>query len=682
LALALFASNPLEARISRNLAADIRVGYSSTEQDSNSQENVDQEYNLSWQKHILRELVAKSAVRYYNFGASQNVGGNSWRSELQPSAEIIWNQSWFGVSAQGMRRDSKSNDRSSHLINESAGIAFRSQVARYPWVKARLQQENLYNRANLGDRDTRDRLASVGVGYNSLGSSVAYDYSHKNTLNRSQSVEQSSDVHVVQLDHMQTFGGGKIRSSVSYDFSYKAETDRNLAFDPFAREIPVFLGLFASDATPDIGGLDTAAALIDGNIEQPALPLIEIGGNRVNQNVGVDVGFSREVSILYVYTDRPSGNNVRWSVYQSGDNTIWEPVSDVVSNFSTGFSRYEISFPAAEARYIKAVNNGLNEVDSVYVTEVAALLRVADTGVSKRDQRVHLASLNNSFILAEDWSANANLSLRRDGGGTLSQGRDETYYSFGVRNQLRPTIAHNARLQVGFIDYESSRVDVDKIVSANYDIQYHPLQTLEFSLSLIHRDSYIESVKSQELNYAVARMRGDLLPRLAISNEFTGGRNTLMQSNTGFDTWSYRSGLIGRATSKLDVSASYFHQRVRDLAEVLRVKNQYDLTVGYLVTDNIQVRGNVNLTKDDRTQYVSQDYSFSWQVSKKLSAGAAISLSDYENGVDSRSEHYSAQLEYSLTGRTVLSGSYSENDLESAGGNSNRSVRVGIRTGL
>ncbi|MGB5105961.1 MAG: hypothetical protein WBP42_04515, partial [Candidatus Zixiibacteriota bacterium] len=259
---------------------------------------------------------------------------------------------------------------------------------------------------------------------------------------------------------------------------------------------------------------------------------------------------------------------------------------------------------------------------------------------------------------------------------------DETYYSFGVRNQLRPTIAHNARLQVGFIDYESSRVDVDKIVSANYDIQYHPLQTLEFSLSLIHRDSYIESVKSQELNYAVARMRGDLLPRLAISNEFTGGRNTLMQSNTGFDTWSYRSGLIGRATSKLDVSASYFHQRVRDLAEVLRVKNQYDLTVGYLVTDNIQVRGNVNLTKDDRTQYVSQDYSFSWQVSKKLSAGAAISLSDYENGVDSRSEHYSAQLEYSLTGRTVLSGSYSENDLESAGGNSNRSVRVGIRTGL
>ncbi len=232
-----------DARISNNVNADIRVGYSTVDQENNTQESVDQEYNLNWQKSIIRNLLAKSTIRYFNYGSSQTTGGNSWRSELQPSGEISWNSKVLAVSLLGMRRDSKSNDLSTRLISESAGISLRTQVVRYPWLRMRLQHDNLYNKANPSDRDTRERFASVGVGYNSTTSSIMYNFSHKQSNNRSQHLEQRSNFHVFQIDHLRTFADGKIRSTISYNFNYKYEQDKNLTVDAFVRTIPLLYGL-------------------------------------------------------------------------------------------------------------------------------------------------------------------------------------------------------------------------------------------------------------------------------------------------------------------------------------------------------------------------------------------------------------------------------------------------------
>lgn len=677
-----FASTPLTARISNNLTAEMRLGYSLSEQDSASQENVDQEYVLNWQKRILRDLSSSASLRYFNFGGSETVGANSWRSEFQPSAEIHWNGRGLSASLQGIRRDTKSNDQSSRLISESTGMSITSQMVGYPWIRARAQQDLLYNKANLADRDTRDRSAGAGVGYSTKSTSVNYSYSYRTTLDRAQQVEQSNNAHEVRFDHSSLFYEGKIRSTVSYGLTYRRDSDRNLAFDPFPREIPLFLGLYSSDATPDIGTLDTVNTLIDGNRTLPAIPLIDIGDNKVNQNIGADLGYLREVEVLYVYTDKPSGNNVRWDVYRSGDNTIWEAVAGATSTYSPGFSRYEISFPQVQARYIKALNKGLNENDTVYVTEFTAMVRVNESGTMSRNQTIQTANLTNNFQLSQRWSALAGISLRRDAGGLSNRGRDETHYLLNLNNQLTGHITHSARLQLGFIGFESSHVDVDKIFSSDYSIQYKPLQTLEFSLSLIHRDNYIGQMKSQEINYGLARIRGTLLPRLETMQELSGGRNTSMSGNTGFDSWSYRSNLIGRVTSKLEMTAGYFHQRIRDLNGFERSKNQYDFSFGYLVTSSIQTRGNLNLTKDGQTRYFNQDYSISWVLSPKISTSGTVSITEYQNGTSSRSERYSAQVEYSLSRRTFLSGSYSENDLPASSGISGRSVRVGLRTGL
>lgn len=677
-----FGSTPLAARISNNLTAEMRLGYSLSELDSASQENVDQEYVLNWQKRFIRELMASASVRYFNYGSNETIGANSWRSELQPSGELHWNRKGLNTLVQGFRRDSKSNDRTTNVINESFGISMASQAVGYPWIRARVQQDNLYNKADLTDRDTRDRYAGLGVGYNTNLSSAAYSFSYRNTLDRAQQVSHKNNSHDVRLDHTRLFRQGKIRSTFSYSISYKSESDKSLSSESFSRDIPLFLGLYNNDATPDIGELDTVTTLIDGNRTIPATPVIDIGDNRVNQNIGGDLGYLRRVDILYVYTDRPSGNSVRWEVYKSDDNSIWVPVAGAVSSFSPGFSRYEISFPQTEARYIKTLNKGLNEVDSVYVTEFAATERIETAGTIRQNQTVHLVNSTNNFQLAQNWSLMAGLSLRRDGGGLSGRGRDETYYLMNLNNQLTQKITQSVHVQLGFIGYESSRVDVDKVFSSDYSIQYKPLQTLEFSLSLIHRDNYIASMKSQEINFGLVRVRGRLLPRLETRQELSGGRNTSMSGNTAFDSWSYRSDLTGRVTEKLDITAGYSHQEIRDKRGNDRRKDQYDFYFGYAITANISTRGSLNLTKDGSTRYVSHDFSINWALSPKLSTSGTVSITEYTNGPSTRSERYSAQVEYSFSRRTFLSGSYSENDLPASAGSSGRSVRVGIRTGL
>jgi hypothetical protein len=132
----------------------------------------------------------------------------------------------------------------------------------------------------------------------------------------------------------------------------------------------------------------------------------------------------------------------------------------------------------------------------------------------------------------------------------------------------------------------------------------------------------------------------------------------------------------------MDFSAAFLHQEAKNLIAAKRIKNQYLGDLGWALTRAIQLRASVDYTEDDRTRYFSQDYSITWTISSKLTSGAALNISDYQNGVDNRSERLSAQVEYLLSQRTALSAGFGETDFTRSGGGLTRSFRVGLRTGL
>jgi hypothetical protein len=225
------------------------------------------------------------------------------------------------------------------------------------------------------------------------------------------------------------------------------------------------------------------------------------------------------------------------------------------------------------------------------------------------------------------------------------------------------------RYELALTDFGKPSSDIDKSSSFSYDLQYRPLETLAFLLSMASRHSYIRSMKAQELNNASARATGDPLARLHLSTELGWSRNNLYLSGLRYDTWVYNISMNGTVYRRLDAGISYVYQRTAAAGkENDRAKNQYAVNFNLRPTGNLMLQGSASLVNDFGRRNLAQDYVLSWTASSKLSASASASLTGLEGG--SRSDRYSAQLQYSLTPRSSLVVSYSQYDLSSASGSS------------
>jgi hypothetical protein len=667
--------------LSNNLTGSFELSGVNSQSDTLHEQSLNQQYALYWQKSLTPYVIARSSLTYYNFGLNQNIGANSWRKEFSPAAELFWKHPYFSLGVTGQRRNSSSNDRQTDLTTDFFTGILRTRMAKYPYVDARFQRGDVYSTRNRSDRNTREISLSAGTGYTTQRSSIAYTFSRRNSENRNDHRKQIDHQHSLRLDHSQTVSKDAVRISAGYRLEYHQQSDIAPATGSLPREIPELLGLYANDATPDLSTLDTIPSLVDRVLTQSTSPPIDIGNGNVNWNLGVDLGFTRSVSRVYIYTDVPSGNSVRWQVYKSPDNIVWDQVASASSRYSVGFSRYEISFSEDTTRYIKVMNSGLNEVASVFVTEIEALIDIGNQSEIRRHQTTHLATLGNSFRFSPKWTSSVDIYLRRESGGSLAALRNETNYVLSTRYKVSSTFQSGLRYELGLTAFGNSSSDIDKTSSVSYDLRYNPLETLAFLLSMASRHSYIKSMKTQELNNAVARVTGDPLVSLHAATEFGWSRNNLYQGNLRYDAWSYRLAMNGGVFQSLDAGITYLYQRTTDArGSIARSKSQYSANATYRLTDNILIQGNVDLVNDFHNRLLSQEYLLSWSASTKLSISASTSLTQIKS--NSHSNRYNAQLQYYITSRSALTVSYSEYDLSTVSGGRTAALQVGFRTGF
>jgi hypothetical protein len=679
--LLIFMTTVIPAALSNNLTGSLELSGVNSLSDTLHEQSLNQQYALYWQRSLTPYVFARSSLNYFNYGLNQNIGPNSWRKEFSPAAELHWKHPHFSLGATAQRRKSSSNDFQTDLTTDFLTTSFRTKLAKYPFVDAQFQQGNIYSTSNRSDRDTRDRAWLATTGYSLRNSSVTYWFVHRNAENRVDRRRQLNYQHSLRLNQSLRAGKDIYTVSAAYRLDYRSQSDISPATESLPREIPELVGLYANDATPDLSSLDTIPSLFDGILTQSTSPQIDIGNGNINWNIGADLGFTRSVSRVYVYTDRPSGNGVRWQVYKSSDNIVWDQVASASSRYSIGFSRYEISFPMDTTRYVKVVNSGLNEVASVFVTEIEALIDIGNQSEIRRHQTTHLATLSNSFRLTSKWTSSADISLRRESGSSLAALRSETNYGLSTRYRMSAALQSGIRYELALTDFGKRSSDIDKTSSVSYDLRYNPLESLAFLLSMASRHSYIRSMKAQELNNANARATGDPLARLHLSTELGWSRNNLYLSGLRYDTWVYNISMNGTVFRWLDAGISYVYQRTDAAGNGNdRAKNQYAANFNLRPTGNLMLQGNASLVNDFGRRNLSQDYILSWTVSSKLSASASAALTGLEGG--SRSDRYSAQLQYSLTPRSSLVVSYSQYDLSSASGSGASSVQAGFRTGF
>ncbi len=675
----LFLTDSADARVSQNLGGRFRLSFLQSETDIQKRENLDQEYVLGWQNQFTRNLLGRAMVRYFNVGVTQSDGANNWRSDLQPSVEAYWRQREFSLIGLAHYRETRSNDRSTELVSELAGATFKSQLPGYPFVRARFEIEKRYNRVDRSDRDTRDQAYEFETGYTSLSFSSRYSMRRHVTDDWSRDLRSSITHHSLQLQQIVKWAGNGIHTSVGYRGEYKVRTDENFSTSALPRRLPIFAALAARDQSPETGGLDTVAALADGNLDNPTNPPINIGDGNTYWNIGADLGLGREVNLLYLYTDAPSENGVRWEVFTSDDAIFWQSQGATQSFFSPGFSRYEISFDAQTTRYIKVVNTGFNLSDSVNVTELQALILLDSSSKLSLDNFVHEADINNSITLSEQVTSNVSAVLRTEPGNELDPGREEAYFNSMLRHQPSKKFHHLVRGELALLDIENVASEVTRSVSGGYTAEYLPLKTLDLIASVYARLNYVKSLRSEEVYNGVLRASADPFPRLQIVQEGGISRANLNISARQIDGWSYRVDMIGSLTEWLEGRGGVGYREVHS-SDGTTIRKEYRLGFTYSITDNMQLRGNINSIEEDRVQSLSQDFVFSWRLTPKVTTSANAYLLRFDEG-DS-TERYGAQVEYNLSRRTILTASVQENDLTGTGGESTLSYRFGIRTGF
>ena len=153
--------------------------------------------------------------------------------------------------------------------------------------------------------------------------------------------------------------------------------------------VPARQGLFVVDTTPEIGELDPAPDLINGDFETPAAPGIEIGGANTFRNIGLDLGLTTQVTRLEI----TRGHHLRPERDLAGLPQPGQPGLDRGSAARSPYSTRSscatpFVFPETTDRYFKAVNVSANAVPQVLVTEVRALLDRLPTRWQRRRDRI------------------------------------------------------------------------------------------------------------------------------------------------------------------------------------------------------------------------------------------------------------------------------------------------------
>jgi hypothetical protein len=678
----LFAGVIGEARIlPENMGGNLRLTLTSSEAENRTDQSINQEYTLYWTKQITPYIQSRAAVRYFDLGIDQNQAPNTWRREFQPSGELIWSHPDFVLGGIIRRRISTSNNETTDLIRNSFGVNLSTRNIAYPVLTSRFDWNHIYNDKNRQERDSYERRFQAGLDYTYRVHNLYYSSVYRTSESLSSPADISDWQHLFRWNQTSRFLNGKMRLSSGYNFSYRSQTITRTGSGGIYMTVPYTRALYAIDPTPDLGALDSLNGLSDGNLTDPALPVIDIGEGLLNRNIGVDFGVRRQVNGVYIYTDRPSGTALRWTVYTSDDNLVWEPLPQlVISLFDLNYNRYEIQFDAVNSRYIKLVNSGVNDVPEVYITEVQPLIRVLESDETTLSQMVHLAELGGAYRFSPKLQVNADFSLRNEPRGDFTDSRNQMFCSFGARHRLSPVVSQSARYQGSLDDFKTTSTQ-NKDLSLSYNLVIKPLSTLEFSFAAMTRTNYINNLKSLETNNLFFQTYGQLLRGLNVTGETTYSRSNRFDARTRFDTWSGRLSADTRLTPSLDAVAYYLYQWTKDLStDALRIRRQYNLDFNYRLTRKISIRSSLIINQEDRLEYFSQEYSINWILSGKLTAGALVTINDNDNL--SRSERNNFRLNYALSSRSTIFLSYTSSEFSLAGRPETKSLQAGLKVGL
>ena len=671
---------PLLAILGNSVTGYVELSGVSSEVDKVRNSNLRQQYNVTLLKRVTPYVSLRSSLRYYKLDLAQAQNSDVWQEEWQPSGEISWSPPWFTFSTHLQSRSSQSSTLATRLRNDAFGLSFKTRAIRFPVLTLRNDITRVRESGPDANRKNDEQRFHGALDYSVGNHSFSEGYTNGHTYNLVTGWKSYQDMNTFRWNYAANlFQDKRLRYSTSYTHNYRHQLDRVPGGGTVFNLIPVISALFADNPVPEFGELEPLPQLSDGNTDDPSQPQIDLGSGAINRNIGVDFGFSRSVSALHLYLDRASGP-LEWQIFTSTDNLNWSRYNvelEVILNL--GYNRFELIFPTVTTRYIKAVNSGLNEVTTVYLTEIQALLESETEAETESYSQMHFLDLSVGYRFSDKLNSSFSGTYQQEPVQGLEGDRRNLYYSLSTRFRQTEIVSHTAKFQQSLQDFDADSTDL-KNLSGSYNLLVAPLTTLDFLLSITSRIGYYGAELDQESGNALLAVRGSPFSNLHLTWESGFSQQIQHSVSTTTDNWIHRLIANAALTRKLDAGFSMRYQFSRiEPAKTKRSRRQFQLNLNYRATSSIFVRGTTDLNLDETTTF-NQDFLFSWNVTAKVKMG----LQTYFNGDDGgiNTSRLNTNINYKLGTRSTIFIGFSVNDYRRAGGTRTSNLQAGLRTGF
>lgn len=650
------------------------------EVDGVRRETLTQDYNLSFTQSIAGNMQLRAAARYSKFDLESPELTGALREEIQPSADLFWKHPHFVFSSSAYRRELRLISSDGSVITDQLQLNLRSNDPELPIAELRYGWQQITDEGSTAARDSRDRQLQASIAEEFDWQDLRYTFNHRVSENQISGLEVTQNSHHFRWGAARTpLDTDRLSLAANYAFSYRDELDEVSQGEGVLEGLSILSGLYNRDASPEFGELDRLAELSDQVFDRGTDPAIDIGGANQDQNVGVDLGFERVSSTIYVYVDRLSGAELAWSVYSSEDNLSWDPTTPLSQRFNSGLRRYEIRYAELSRRYVKVVSSGLNTIPLALVSEIEIFGPVPERPSNRRINNAHVADLMANYAVSDRWDTSLDLSYRHQPAQGNEGQRRNLDYALRAGFEQSELLSHSFRWEEAFQRFDARRPRIrDDVLS--YSLFVDPLPTISISSSANGRFETIGSERTRETYSLLTEGRGDLSRNLTLLSSLGANRAFLYNRGSRSDTWTYRLGTRGSVTRSLTAELGWSHQQTTSQPmDRLRVRSTITAGFNLRLTRTIFFRGSFNQINDmgDNT---SQDYLLSWRLAPNLSFSAQTLVTDF--GEDQRTRQYSVNLNYDISMGSALFFRYTSVDYSDAGGALTDSFQQGFRTAL
>ena len=653
-----------------DLSASAIVYWTAVDTLTSESDNTEQRYSLRLRQELTPFLSLQAAYRYYDYTSQFTGLPEASRTRQTPRFQLLYNRPKLTANLGAERRTSEGTFDSEDFRAESLFGGFSWRATRGLTLSG--QARNSTNEADVSalGRDIDQQTYVFDANYRRAQWNLGYSFNRNDLENRSTGFESLQDVQRLRLAGSHDFFDSRLSLGVSGSVGRIDTRSQNAGTDDLAEPVPAVQGLYAIDTAPEVGELEPAPGLVDGDVLTPSPPTIDIGGGNAFRNLGVDLGSLLPVSRLEVSVDRPSGPAVAWQVFHSADNLIWEPIAGQSTEFDAGRQLYRIDFPETDDRFFKVVNVSSNAAPLVLVTEVTAY-RAVDRVPEERDQQgtLYRGDVSLGFRPIRRVSARVNLGGSNDEtvtSGIVRRDYTERHASASIAVRLTSELELSSGYRYSDSENRGPAELFRTTETVDAALRWAPLPTIDAILSASRRDESDRDLLLQTIDLMQLTLFTALLPDLDLTSRFSYSELTDPITGQDRNTWSWREDLRSRPTRRwtLDGSVGYSLTET-PLEDRLLERQSWSLRSTWSPGAHLFLDGGYYWSRDNEFTSASQIYGLTYMPGPKL----IVNLSHRDSSTDTgrRTSGESLSANYRVHPRVQLSGSWNRSEVTLSG---------------